>query len=627
MLTDALFQALFNSSSPRLLLSAHGRDFIIINTNEAFRIASLNEALSATGKSIWDLFNAGNCSCENLLLLENSLMQSVELTQKSELHDFEYQFAAAGQIRNYWKLEIVAIANHDGQPPSVLLTLDLQNEQKNTGIQQHPELLNIVSHIPVGLCILSGQEMRLEIVNERMLSLWDRNYSILGLPLLEFMPEITHQVFPQLLQQVYTSGIPFSSRGAIAQLVVGGRLKTLYVDFSYTPLKNSEGAIDSILVMAEDVTSSVMGLQREQQLTEKLTAINEELSASILELAENESRFRFLLNALPQQVWTADSAGLLDYVNQVVCDDFGFDVPTVIGHGWQKFVHPDDLVQSLEKWKNALETECEYVTEFRLLCHEGNYKWFLARAIPLIENGKLLLWIGTNTNIDLQKNNEQRKDEFISVASHELKTPLTSIKAFNQLIQRKNKEHALDGFIAKSAQNISRLERLIKDLLDVTKINAGKITYELEFFDFKKMLIESIENVQLTAPDHEIILEKAAEISYPGDQYRLEQVIHNFLTNAVKYSPDGQKVIVKSIIEGTDLLVSIQDFGIGIAEKDRMRLFERYYRVGDNAMRFEGLGLGLFISSEILRRHQGNFWIESEPGLGSTFFFRLPVVS
>ena len=111
----------------------------------------------------------------------------------------------------------------------------------------------------------------------------------------------------------------------------------------------------------------------------------------------------------------------------------------MVGHGWQKFVHPDDLAESLERWANALETGCEYVTEFRLLFKDGNYKWFLARAIPLIENDKILLWIGTNTNIDLQKNNEQRKDEFISIASHELKTPIT-IKAFNQLSQRKNSE-------------------------------------------------------------------------------------------------------------------------------------------------------------------------------------------
>ena len=118
------------------------------------------------------------------------------------------------------------------------------------------------------------------------------------------------------------------------------------------------------------------------------------------------------------------------------------------------------------------------------------------------------------------------------------------------------------------------------------------------------MVAESIDNVQLTTSEHEIIFENAVDITYLGDQYRLEQVVHNFLTNAVKYSPNGKKIIVKSVIGDNNLIVSFQDFGIGIAEKDRKRLFERYYRVDDNAMRFEGLGLGLFISSEILRRHK-----------------------
>lgn len=625
MLTDALFQALFETPSPRLLLSADNSDFKIICDNHAFKLASDNIHLSNTGKNIWDIFNTGNTDNDSLALLRNLLIQSAEVKQKAYLHDFKYQVSVNGETIKYWDLEIMPVGDKNDSFQYILLTVQHQKNGKKVERKRHQELSNVIGHVPVALCILSGREMILEVVNEGMLNLWDRNDSILGLPLLEFMPEITDQVFPGLLQQVYTSGVPFSNKGTAVELMVGGHMQTVYMDFSYTPLRNHEGVIDSILVMADDVTDNILGLQREQQLTEELKAMNEDLAASNLELAENESRFRFLLNALPQQVWTANSIGLLDYVNQVVCDDFGFDIETVIGHGWQKFVHPDDLAESLERWASALETGCEYVAEFRLLFKDGNYKWFLARAIPLIENDKILLWIGTNTNIDLQKNNEQRKDEFISIASHELKTPLTSIKAFNQLIQRKNSEHSLDGFILKSAQNITRLERLIKDLLDVTKINAGKITYEMESFDFRKMIAESIDNVQLTTSEHEIIFENAVDITYLGDQYRLEQVVHNFLTNAVKYSPNGKKIIVRTVIEENNLIVSFQDFGIGIAEKDRKRLFERYYRVDDSAMRFEGLGLGLFISSEILRRHKGNFWIESEPGKGSTFYFRLPV--
>jgi PAS domain S-box-containing protein len=220
---------------------------------------------------------------------------------------------------------------------------------------------------------------------------------------------------------------------------------------------------------------------------------------------------------------------------------------------------------------------------------------------------------------------EQKKDEFISIASHELKTPLTSIKAFNQLMQRTKDEQRLNGFINKSAEQVHRLEMLINDLLDVTKINAGKMIYNMEPFNFAKMVSDSVENAQHISGSHQIILASNEAIEYTGDQLRLEQVLHNFLSNAIKYSPQSERVIVNSKVELDNLVVSVQDFGIGIEGKNLDQLFDRYYRVDNTSMRFEGLGLGLYISSEILKRHEGSFWIESVPGQGATFFFRLPL--
>jgi PAS domain S-box-containing protein len=222
---------------------------------------------------------------------------------------------------------------------------------------------------------------------------------------------------------------------------------------------------------------------------------------------------------------------------------------------------------------------------------------------------------------------EQKKDEFISIASHELKTPLTSIKAFNQLMQRTKDEQRLNGFIIKSAEQVYRLEMLINDLLDVTKINAGKMIYNMEPFSFSEMVASSVETAQHISGSHQVILESNEDILYTGDQLRLEQVLHNFLSNAIKYSPHGERVLVNSKVEFDNLVVSVQDFGIGIEEKNLDQLFDRYYRVDNTSMRFEGLGLGLYISSEILKRHDGSFWIESEPGKGATFFFRLPLHS
>lgn len=218
-----------------------------------------------------------------------------------------------------------------------------------------------------------------------------------------------------------------------------------------------------------------------------------------------------------------------------------------------------------------------------------------------------------------------KKDEFLSIASHELKTPLTSIKAFNQLMQRTSDPEKVAGFMSKSAEHIQRLEKLVNDLLNVTKINSGKMQYNMHPFNFRQMLIESIESVQHTTNNHEIILSGDIDVMFTGDHLRIEQVMNNFLTNAVKYSPGGGKVLVKATLDDENIIVSVQDFGIGIPQDHLDRLFERFYRVDSTAMHFEGLGLGLFLSSEILKQHKGVFWIESEPGKGSTFYFSLPL--
>ncbi|RYF96113.1 MAG: hypothetical protein EOO02_22565, partial [Chitinophagaceae bacterium] len=231
----------------------------------------------------------------------------------------------------------------------------------------------------------------------------------------------------------------------------------------------------------------------------------------------------------------------------------------------------------LECWIKSLQSGERYLYEFRLQMASGEYLWHLAQAVPYTENNKTVLWLGTNTNIDLQKRNDQKKDEFLSIASHELKTPLTSIKAFNQLIQRTSDVSKLSSFIQKSAEHIFRLEKLINDLLDVTKINAGKMTYTMEPFSFKKMLTNSVESVQHTAATHKIELEAGDDINFNGDQLRLEQVVHNFLTNAIKYSPDADKVKVNYKIEQENIIVAVQDLGEaqlpGLADNEVVNTF------------------------------------------------------
>ncbi|MDB5135570.1 MAG: hypothetical protein JWP37_2173 [Mucilaginibacter sp.] len=471
--------------------------------------------------------------------------------------------------------------------------------------QARDRLTRFFMQAPAGICILDGPELVFELINPLYQQLFPGR-ELLGKPLLEAVPEVKGAPIWEVLQGVLATGKTFEGSEMIIPLARtdNGPVEDRYFNFIYQARLNEAGRVDGILVFVFEVT--------------EIVNIKRTLEAS-------EIRHHFLLNTMPQQVWTAKPNGELDYVNQVVCADFGYEATEIIGRSWQEFIHPDDLPLCLARWAEALASGKEYMIEFRLKFHDGKYYWHLARALPFIEEGLIKSWFGTNTNIDTRKENEYKKDEFLSIASHELKTPLTSIKAYNQIMKRLDIPESVRPYLNKSAGHIARLEGLIADLLDVTKINAGKVSYTMEPFDFAQLLEDSIESLKHTAPKHQLLLTANPAVIYHGDRNRLEQVINNFITNAVKYSPGAAQILINSVVDQDNIIVSVQDFGIGIAKDNLNKLFDRYYRVDNTAMRFEGLGLGLYISAEILRRHGGSFWIESEPGAGSTFYFRLPV--
>jgi signal transduction histidine kinase len=231
--------------------------------------------------------------------------------------------------------------------------------------------------------------------------------------------------------------------------------------------------------------------------------------------------------------------------------------------------------------------------------------------------------------IEHRKELESKKDEFMSIASHELKTPLTSVRGYIQLIERMLKnEHAhpnILSHISKARLQIDKLGDLVADLLDISKITSGKMEFTLNEFRFDKMANQVIENFQYMHKNHVFVKKGFSEITVLGDEMRLEQVMVNFLTNAIKYSPDGKEIHIEMNSVANELELRITDFGIGISPALQKQLFEKYFRVEETSVRFQGLGIGLFICSEIIQRHSGYCDVESEVGKGSTFYFKIPL--
>lgn len=320
-------------------------------------------------------------------------------------------------------------------------------------------------------------------------------------------------------------------------------------------------------------------------------------------------------------------------VNDALLALLGYTRKELLGSLIVDFSHPDCkkdwLLLQRKLWQGKLPS---FNMDACLIKKNGAPIWCNITSIIFDDNGTTLGFtivqdISERKAFDrIRQEADARKDEFISVMSHEIKTPLTNIKSYVQLLEREiNTSEKAYPFIQKTGKHIKRLERLITDLLDITKMNSGKSEFHSTWFPFHNMLSETISSVQELSTTHKIILESNIKILYWGDQFRIEQVLINFLNNALKYSPGADKVIVRAKAELDDIIVSVQDFGIGIAKNDMHHLFDRFYRVEKTAMQYQGMGLGLFIASQILLQHNGSFWLESELGEGSTFFFRLPI--
>lgn len=229
--------------------------------------------------------------------------------------------------------------------------------------------------------------------------------------------------------------------------------------------------------------------------------------------------------------------------------------------------------------------------------------------------------------IEFRKQAEHKKDEFISIASHELKTPLTSVKGYIQLLQRslnRDDKTMAQNHLEKASTQLEKLNELIVDLLDISKIESGKMKFNMKSFYADNMVNNAIEMLQQSNPDFKISKLGKTDGMIFGDEMRLEQVVINFITNAIKYAPGTNQVNVTTNIKDEKLYLAVKDFGIGISKEQQDKIFDKFYRVEDNSNRFNGLGIGLYICSEIINRHGGTIGVKSVPDEGSEFYFIIP---
>lgn len=483
---------------------------------------------------------------------------------------------------------------------------------------------NLYLNAPAFICTLTGPKHIYTLVNPSYQKLFGKR-EIVGKPILEALPELEGQGFDKLLDNVYNTGeifvgieIPMwlsRDEGRVAELC--------YFNLSYQPIYDEAKKITGILVFGYEVTEQIRGKKIQD---------------------ESVARFGVFANAMPQKVWTADGEGNIDYMNQQWLEYTHKSFEELKGWGWEKIIHPDDVNANRQTWQHSIDSGEEFELEERFLCFDGSYRWHLSKGIPhKDENGKIIMWVGTNTDIHEQKlfaeelktqiaeriKLEVQKNDFISMASHELKTPVTSIKGYTQILQHKfiaegNAEAGI--FLSRMDKQINKLTSLIGDLLDATKVTSGKLKFDEEFFDFNQLVTEIVQEMQQTTMSHNININLDATEMVFGDRNRIGQVIINMLSNGIKYSPNAKEINVTTTHKKSYLKLCVQDFGIGISKENQAKVFEQFYRVSGLVQEtFAGLGLGLFIASEIIKRTNGTMSVKSELGQGSSFCFTLPL--
>ncbi|HSW97084.1 MAG TPA: ATP-binding protein [Candidatus Saccharimonadales bacterium] len=251
---------------------------------------------------------------------------------------------------------------------------------------------------------------------------------------------------------------------------------------------------------------------------------------------------------------------------------------------------------------------------------DGKLFDFLSVITPISKD----IFIARIIDITSMMDQDRKKDEFIGIASHELKTPLTSLKLYAQILSKNNAN--LGHYLPKMNEQIEKLDYLVNELLDVSKVQSNNLQLKMEEFSLVDLIKSCVENILFISTQHKINFQYNVDSKISADKGRIEQVIINLLTNAIKYSPNAKKIEIILKATQKDVSIKIKDFGIGIKSSNIDKIFDRFFRAeGSHVHNIPGFGMGLYISKEIIMQHHGKIWVKSKENRGTTFYFRLPI--
>jgi PAS domain S-box-containing protein len=663
------FQALFeNSPNAYMLLD---RELRYVAANAAYLRETASRLEDLVGRRVLEVFpnDPGDPENSSATLLRQSLERVVATGQPDFIALIPYRVPAFkdGQRiveERYWSATHTPIPGADGEVAFILQhTVDVTELQKlrqdasgaplpgtdeRVGAQvlrrahevqetnvslrlEHGDLRRLFEQAPGFMASLRGPNHVIELANAAYHQLVGHR-DIIGKPLREALPELQDQAYFDLLERVYTSGTPFAGRGmrVLLQREPGAALTEAVVDFIYQPIFDAAGAVAGILALGYDIT-----LHKHQEAERGALLESERRAREAAEAAEQ--RQRFLAESIPQQVWTATPAGNLDFVNARVVEYFGASEGELLGSGWQTALHPDDVRPCLQRWQHSLRTGEEYECEFRLRRADGRYRWHLARALAFYgPDERIAKWFGTNTDMDdLTRAREelQKRAEFdrqlVGIVSHDLRNPLNAIGMATALLMklgRLDEQHV--KIVRRITSSSERAVRLIRDFLDFTQARvSGEIPVHPSDANIRQIARQVFDELTLAHPDRRATIEHCGEEIGSWDADRVAQLIGNLLANAFQHGSPSGEVHLATRGAPDEVVIEIHNEGNPIPPDHLSRVFEPFERSAAAGARDRSIGLGLYISGQIVAAHGGAIEVRSTAGEGTLFRVRLPRVA
>jgi PAS domain S-box-containing protein len=363
-------------------------------------------------------------------------------------------------------------------------------------------------------------------------------------------------------------------------------------------------------------------------------------------LREAEQRLRFVMDSMPQKIFTAKPNGDVDYFNPIWTHYTGLSFEQIRDWGWTQFIHPDDVAENVRVWKRSIDFVEPFQFEHRFRRADGEYRWHISRAVSLRDaEGKVVMWVGSDTDIheqrqmadELQKHAaelseaDRRKSEFLAMLAHELRNPLAPIRNGVQILRLGGDDRAVRAVSEMMDRQVGQMVRLVDDLLDVSRISRGKIELRMERVELASVVHHAVEAARslYKSMNHDLTVSLPSQPIYlNGDPARLTQVVGNLLNNACKFTDKGGRIRLTVEREGEQTVIRVQDNGIGIATDQLPRIFDMFTQVDSSLERStSGLGIGLSLVENLVEMHGGTVEVHSAGlGQGSEFVVCLPVL-